>query len=264
METMKKKPWRPKILCGASSLFALLFLAAGPAPAGIPLVSDDTGTQGKRNWQLEFSYEYDHCDYGGVSSDAHLPQLAVTYGLGDSLDVILTFPYLLTSTDDGHSTVRNTGIGDITLNAKWRFYEADGLSLAIKPGLSMPTGNDDEGRGNGEFGYGGTFIVSKAMDPFVFHFNAGYNRADNTQESKEDIWHFSLAGEYPMTKWFKLVADIGISRYCGRDTDTPPAFILGGVSVSPLENLDVGAGIKGGLTETEADYSLITGVTLRF
>jgi hypothetical protein len=32
---------------------------------------------------------------------------------------------------------------------KWRFYEKDGLSFAIKPGIILPTGEEDKGLGDG-------------------------------------------------------------------------------------------------------------------
>ncbi|KJU81897.1 hypothetical protein MBAV_005910, partial [Candidatus Magnetobacterium bavaricum] len=43
-----------------------------------------------------------------------------------------------------------------------------------------------------------------------------------------------------------------------------PAFILGGVTYSVAEDLDISCGVKGGLTRSETDYALLLGLTWRF
>jgi len=40
-------------------IFLALLLFAGPSWAAHPLITDDTGTQGKGNFQLEFNGQYD-------------------------------------------------------------------------------------------------------------------------------------------------------------------------------------------------------------
>jgi hypothetical protein len=35
------------------------------------------------------------------------------------------------------------GISDVTLETKWLFFESDGLSFAVKPGLSFPSGDNE-------------------------------------------------------------------------------------------------------------------------
>ena len=65
-----------------------------------------------------------------------------------------------------------------------RFYEHADLSLAIKPGLTLPTGDDEKGLGTGKATYRLFFIASQEMDPWAFHLNLGYIRNENTLEEE--------------------------------------------------------------------------------
>ena len=67
-----------------------------------------------------------------------------------------------------------------------------------------------------------------------------------------------------VTKWLILVADIGAERSPNKDDNTPPAFILGGMVFPVTDNVALDVGIKGGLTEPEADYAILAGPTLAF
>ena len=76
----------------------------------------------------------------------------------------------------------------------------DGLSFAIKPGITLPNGNEDKGLGNGKLSSGAVFITTKEIKPLAFHLNLGYTRngyklqADKAA-NRNDIWHTSLAAE---------------------------------------------------------------------
>jgi hypothetical protein len=61
--------------------------------AAHPLVTDDTGTQGKGDFQIELNYEFDHEDSGGVKEDLHQIESVLSYGIMDSLDFMVGIPY---------------------------------------------------------------------------------------------------------------------------------------------------------------------------
>ncbi len=65
----------------------------------------------------------------------------LTFGLLDNLDIALGGAYQRQrTTEDGVLLDEASGRGDSSLELKWRFYDEDGLSLAFKPGLTLPTG----------------------------------------------------------------------------------------------------------------------------
>jgi hypothetical protein len=78
---------------------------------------------------------------------------------------------------DGGPRVEEGGWGDIFLNYRYQLTMEDECSWmpAIAPRISLilPTGDEDRGLGNGEVGYQFNLPISKQIDQFAFHFNAG-------------------------------------------------------------------------------------------
>ena len=249
-----------------SGMGAVLFVFAfsGISLAAHPLITDDTGTQGKGKFQIELNYEFDHEDTDGVEENLHDLSTIVSYGIIDNLDLVVGLPYQFVTTKEGGAKTREDGLSDMTLELKWRFFEMDGLSFALKPGMSIPSGDDEKGLGAGKVGGSVQFVATQELGPWAFHFNAGYGRNETTVEEETDIWHVSLAAEVETCKWVKLVGNVGAERNTDTEDDAPAAFILGGLIFPLTENLDLDIGIKGGLTEPEADYALLAGMAFRF
>jgi hypothetical protein len=247
-------------------LFAILAVLtfAGIALAVHPLITDDTGTQGQGKFQLETNYEYDHDSADGVMTNVHQLQTTLSYGVIDTVDVVANFPVLFAKTKELGETFTTNGLSDLTFEVKWRFFEKDGLSFAVKPGIIVPSGDDERGLGAGEVGFQSYFISTYELKPWTFHFNAGYIRNENSLDERRDVWHVSLATELELCKWAKAIVNIGAEGNPDKASDTPPTFIIGGFIFPILENLDLDIGVKGGLTEPEVDYALLAGLTLRF
>ncbi len=248
---------------GMGSVLLVLFFS-GICFAAHPLVTDDTGTQGKGKFQVELNYEFDREHTDGVRENLHDISTVVSFGIIDSLDFVVGLPYQFISTKERGVKTDEDGIADMSLELKWRFFECEGLSLALKPGLSIPTGDDDKALGAGKVGGGIQFIATQEIDPFAIHFNAGYGRNETTVEEETDIWNVSLAAEVEAAKWLRVVGNVGAERNTDTEDDTPAVFILGGVIIPITENLDIDFGVKGGLTEPEADYALLAGLAFRF
>ena len=150
------------------------------------------------------------------------------------------------------------------LALKWRFYEKDGLSFALKPGVTLPTGNDEKCLGSGRTTYSMFFIATKELEPYAIHLNLGYKRNENKADDREDLWHASLAGEMKIIKDLKIVANIGMDRNPDKCSGSDPAFILGGIIYSIRENLDIDFGLKSWFNKSDTGYSALAGLTLRF
>jgi len=250
-------------------LLASALLSASPAFAAHPLITDDAGTIGGGNRQIELNSEYGHDrQHGaGVLTEAGAGEIATSfsYGLSDAVDVVLGLPYQWASSEeDGVETGDEEGIGDTSLEVKWRFYEHNGLSLAVKPGLSLPSGNEEQGLGNGRATYGAMFITSREIAPWAFHLNLGYVRNENNTGDRKDIWHASLAGVVEVTATLKAVANIGVETNPNPAANTHPAFALAGFIWSVSDNLDLDLGVKGGLNEAETDITGMAGMALHF
>lgn len=249
-------------------LVAAFLLAENPAFGAHPLITDDTGTQGKGKTQIELTGRIDQDDEGGVRTEGWEAKAVLTRGLLDPLDLVLEVPYAWIRAKDGE-TVRRDGFADLLIALKWRFFEQGGLSLAVKPSVTLPTGDEEKGLGNGRASCGVNLITTYAMGPWAFHFNLGATHSDykleaDREANRDDIWNASLAAEYKLAESWKLVANVGAERNADAASDTPPAFILGGVIWSVSEMLDIDAGVKWGLNGPETDLSFLAGVTFRF
>jgi len=246
--------------------FMVLFGLAGMAHAAHPLSTDDTGTQGKGKAQFEFIGEYGHEKKDGITTDSIVaPTIpAVSFGMTDSADIVLGLSYEHVRASDAQNAATSNGISDTSLELKWRFYEKNGLSFALKPGITLPTGNDEKGLGAGRTTYHLFFITTKEIKPWAFHLNFGYNRNENTVDERRDIWHASLAGVVDVLKNMKAVANIGIENDRDKASNADPGFILGGLIYSISENLDFDIGIKKGFNNHGNDYSIPAGITWRY
>ena len=252
--------------------------------AAHPLITDDTGTQGKGKFQLEVNSEFSYEKEQQYNADEDKwetkketgGELAtiLSYGIIDNLDVVLGFPYQWKKTRiDGVVTTNPTeqgdGISDLSLEVKWRFYEKDGLSFALKPGITLPTGNENKGLGNGRVSYGLMFITTKEIKPWAFHLNLGHTRNEyklqaDKDANRNDIWHTSLAAEVEVMKDIKVVGNIGMERNPDKTSNTYPAFILGGLIYSISENIAIDMGVKGGLNKPETDLTFLAGIAFKF
>lgn len=246
------------------TLCGILFFA-GSAHAAHPLISDDAGTTGKGKALVEITGQYDHNRDEGVTDKSYELGLTLTYGLTETIDLVVGAPYLAwSSRSDDAGKFSESGIGDTALALKWRFYEEKGVNLALKPGVSLPTGDDDKGLGAGKASYQLFFVGTHEVEPWAFHLNLGYIRSNNSEDERENLWHVSVAGERELSKDLRLVANIGAERSADPESDTHPAFILGGLVYSLNDFCDLDFGVKAGLNRAEPDYSFLAGVALNF
>jgi hypothetical protein len=246
------------------ALVVLGLLASGPVFAAIPLITDDAGTQGKGRFQLEIAGEFGSDKDEAVTNRGSEFPAALTYGIADVVDVVLSVPYVSRRSDDSGSVTRERGISDLAVETKWRFYEKEGISLALKPGFTIPTGEEEKDLGNGKMTYYLLFIASKEMDPWAFHLNLAYLRNNTSEDDRENMWRASFASTFDVLKNLKIVGDIGIATNPESYSSTPPAYLLGGAIYSPTGNFDIGLGLKAGLTKPETDIAVRGGIAYRF
>ncbi len=229
-----------------------------------PLITDDAGTIGAGKYQLEVNGEYGHEKEDGVTTETTQGAASLSYGLSESMDLIVGLPYQHVRATDDTTIMADNGFSDTSIEVKWRVYEHADWSLAIKPGLTLPTGDDEAGLGAGKASYRLFSIISKEMNPWAFHLNLGYIKNENTLNEEKDIWHASIASTFAVTDNLKAVANLGVERNRDEFADTDPAFFLAGLIYTLSEGFDLDCGIKYGLNASETDYTVLAGITWRF
>jgi hypothetical protein len=247
-------------------IIMILLVFSIPAYAAHPLITDDTGTQGKGKFQIEMLGQagYDKDKSTDTTTKTATPNTILTCGAIETVDVMVgtTYQWIRTS---GQGLVSNeNGIGDAMIAVKWRFFERDGFSFAVKPVVNLPSGDWDRGMGNGKMSGSIYLIGTKELKPFAFHINGAYIRNENKLNQEVSLWHASFATEYEMIKNLKLVGNVGAQRNVVRGDNTPPVFILGGLIYSLTEKIDLDAGYKYGLTKPEVNHTVLAGITIKF
>ena len=245
-------------------VFCSILSCATGAFAAHPLITDDTGTMGAGKAQLEMNGEYGHDKEDGVTVKTTQGDACFSYGLSDSVDFVINLPYLHYREKSEEAIISEKGFSDTSLELKWRFYEHDDVSLAIKPGLTLPTGDDEKGLGAGKATYSLFFIASQEMDPWAFHLNLGYIRNENTLDEEKDLWHASIASTLALSENLTAVANLGVESTPDKLAGTDPAFVLAGLIYALSEEVDLDCGIKYGLSDPETDYTVLAGVTWKF
>lgn len=245
-------------------IFFSILSCSTVAFAAHPLITDDAGTVGAGKAQLELNGEYGHEKEDGITTRTTQGAACFSAGLSESMDLVIGLPYQHVRTTDDTTTLTDDGFSDTSLEVKWRFYENDDVSLAIKPGVTLPTGDDEAGLGAGKVSYSLFSIISQKMDPWAFHLNLGYIRNENTLDAEKDIWHASIASTLAVTDNLTAVANLGVESNTDALAGTDPAFFLAGLIYALSEGLDLDCGIKYGLNASETDYAMLAGITWKF
>jgi long-subunit fatty acid transport protein len=251
--------WRTAVL-----VLALLLLPATSSFGAHPLITEDTGTQGQGNWQLELTAEYGDEDTAGGEDDTADFATVLAYGLHDNLDLMLTLPYSHTDSEENGITTTTDGLGDVGLDAKWRFYEEGRVSVAMKAGVTFPTGDDADGLGAGKSNFSVNLVTSFETGPWGYHLHLGYIRNRNVHGERDVIHHASIALTREFMEKLKLVADLGNFTTADRAFDEDTNFLTLGAIYGVNDDFDIDIGLKHGLSDPETDTTLLLGLAFRF
>lgn len=236
-----------------------LGLTPGAVHAVHPLITEDTGTQGKGKWQLELNAERTRDSQDGVVTRGFQPAATLSYGIVDNLDLQLTQGYLRQKTEGTTSSGRL----DFAIDVKWRFYENGALSLGLKPGVTLPGGRDEEGLGAGRSTWGSLVILTYEREGWGFDSHIGYRRNRNNLGQRESLRHISAALWWKPTERMSLVLDHSL------DTNPDPASertlrqTVVGVIYSVTPKFDLDAGVRHG-NAPAIDRAVLFGTTLRW
>jgi hypothetical protein len=241
----------------------LLLILALPvmAHAAHPLISDDTATQGSGKFELEIGNAWTRD--GSDRSFELGPQLS--YGVLPQLDAILRPTWLdQRSTIDGNA-VHARGAGDTAVGIKWRFFERDKLSLAVRAALTVPTGDADRGLGAGKPTYQGVLIASVDLAPFAIHSNIGYTRNRFDPNERRDLYHASAATLWTLNEsWRVLVAELIADTNVDNTRSEWPSVARVGAIYTVRKGFDVDVGYQARLNRAAPSQAWLLGLTARW
>lgn len=168
------------------SLLLLALLAAVPAAAQQPFVTDDSEVTAFRKLHMEFSNHYQvlqRSQYPNLRQNTASVEFA--YGVWKNVEVGIEMPWIAIFNAPGARPRSLAGIGDAMLTAKWNFRREPegvrGLGMSAQVQLELPTGSTARQLGSGvaDIGFNGV-IQTSLTERTKLRLNGGVLFSGNT------------------------------------------------------------------------------------
>ena len=145
--------------------------------------------------------------------------------------------------------------------------------MALKPGLSLPTGDENKGLGSGKTSWALNFIAGYEVKPWSFMGNVAYTRTrfklpQDAADNRSDLWRFSAGAAYSIGEQLRLTGELGVrTNEASADPFAPgrnAQFAMLGAIYSPTEKIDLDIGFRKGLNRAETDTVFLIGAAFRW
>ncbi len=245
---------------------------AGPPSPGVPSFETDTADI--------FFDEFD--------LKSQVLSFFATFGITDRWDANILVPVVHTSLDitargvligdsdthffDAARTVTQqtrvidddkTGVGDLLLRTKYHLYQAPHLNVASALTLRVPTGDEDNFQGLGDFTVTPFLSLAHERGPFDLHIGAGVEI--NTDDQDRSRVRYAAGVTYQMLQRVALLLDvIGSSGIKKQELSVATPTFLGGSSVPSgiqvqraelrTELVDLAVGLKANVAESMVGF----------
>lgn len=192
------------------SIWMILIMLPSHAWAGPPFQTDDPETVEYRHWEFYIASTYRLNKDGAAGS---IPELEVNYGAIPNVQLHLIVP-LAYNSPSGEAA--QYGLGDIELGVKFRFIqETEWIPMVgIFPLVELPTGNQNEGLGNGKAQFFIPLWLQKSWGPWTSYGGGGY--WVNPGDGNKDWWFFGWEVQRELSKALTLGGEL---IYRTADTD---------------------------------------------
>lgn len=193
-------------------LFSCLTVAVGcfvlnidqmAAQGGPPLITEDPGTPGTGNWEINAAVVAE------ATEDERLfeaPLLDINYGLGERIQLKYEI-WWTTLDEDGKDVI--SGLGNSEVGVKYRFldYEEHGLSMSVYPQYEFhnPTSSDERGLVDDP-----VLLLPLQMARPIGPFEVTVEVGRAVVESSIDEWFYGTAAAYPLTERLELLGEFHV------------------------------------------------------
>ncbi|RQR40214.1 hypothetical protein DIE23_00740 [Burkholderia sp. Bp9143] len=219
----RRAPRRTRFVHAMLAVGTCLFSHA--ALAGPPFVTDDPEPVERGH------FEIDTAASGTVRQGSHaglLPGVEVNYGLLDNLQVSVNagMAFMHASGDRTHY-----GFGDTELGAKYRFITEDDTGwrpqVAFAPSVTLPTGNDRLGLGDGHAHVLLPLWMQKSIGDWTTFGGGGY--VVNRHAGRNGYWTAGWAALRKFGDRLQLGGEVFYTGAASVDDPSAVGFNLGGI-----------------------------------
>ena len=242
------------------SLVAALALAvAAPASfAAHPLQTEDTATQGVGRLEIENGLQRTRFD--SIAQTTYQPQLSL--GLAPTLDAIVQPAYVWQHAGQQ----RESGLGDTNVDAKWRFWGDDRLSLAVRGGVMLATNEHGFGLTHGKTSEHALLALTWDRSPTLVHVNVGSVIVPRAAASRARrvMTGVSAAVMQRIDEHLILTADMRFAQSPNPHRTGWPGTVLAGAIWTLRPGLDLDVGWQRTIDDTPTARTWLAGLTYRF
>lgn len=262
------------VMRGLTGIGVVIMLVTMPivARAMHPLITDDTGTQGKGAVLVESNVNY----MKNNEFRSTVVPLALTAGINETMDFGVEFPYLLLR-PSAATGQPESGLSDVNIKFKHRFYEREKKegerdqserSLAYQIAFSQPTGREELGLGAGVARWSARLLGTTEWESTEVSANLGYDSSGKALRRGNFVFDYavslSVTAKYERPKPWEPVAELAVIRVKDTNGYYRVAMALAGIIYEPSERFYVDGGVRFGLNERSEDYALLAGFGYKF
>jgi hypothetical protein len=237
----------------------LVCVAAWPplAFAAHPLQTEDTGTQGARNVEIENGLA--RAVFDATTLTTYQPQ--VSLGLAATVDAIVQPSRAWLKAPPRGAT---SGRGDTNIDAKWRFWGSDPWSFGIRAGLQAPTSQHGLGLPHGRWAEHALLVATWNDAPTTVHANVGVTRVPRAPGARTTIAHLSAAMMQAVADRLVATMDAELDQDPAAARRTWPGTLLAGAIWTARPGLDLDVGYQRSFSGQPATRQWLAGLTWRF
>jgi hypothetical protein len=241
---------------GAAAIFCgVLTWAGGDALAGHPFGTEDAGTQGKGNVEVEFNLERQHGNDGMKTTS---PGNSFTMGIAPKIDLAVGYAYDFTKAEDG---TKSRGMGPVEATLKTAVIEGKDRfpTLGVKAGFSLPAAEGDQ------VALLATAIAEWSFEPVTVFANVGADVGTRLAGNAERTisMRASLAGRWEVRKEWYLLSELLWEKQTSPSAASTAQGLIG-AKKEITETLSVDAGVRWGLNGDSPHVTYLLGFTLGF
>jgi hypothetical protein len=187
----------------------------------------------------------------------------LTTGLNDHLDLQLGADlYISQRIETSGFTERKSGVGAMRVRTKWRFYDENGVAVAIMPYVKIPTNGGGVGNNSLE---GGVIVPWSADLPTGFKFAAmaelDFLRNDN-DDGYDTHWYASAAFSRPIMGPLGIYGEATLAKSTG--SGSAKGVMGGGATLAVNDSVWWDYALYKGISTAAPDWHHVLRLNIKF
>jgi hypothetical protein len=191
---------------GSVLLLALALVLVAPlraaAQGGPPLLTDDPGTPGPGNWEINTAFTAERDKSSWLSES---PLIDVNYGMGEHVQLKFQLAWMIQGDD---RLGKQTGLGNSLIGVKWRFIGGENSPFAVSVYPQLELNNSASAARRGLVESGTQFLLpvqfARKVGPIQINGEFGFN----FRSQGNNQWLYGVALGHEFSPKLELIGEV--------------------------------------------------------